>query len=621
MLVVAALMGCGDLSAEGGALFPTMAIRAVTPTLVLPGTQLVVEAEGLVAESVASYRLTLVGSIGDRGVAIEVPATLEAGGALVASFDRTVDGALDGAAALEGGFAGVVELRRDIGGAVAVARAPVVLSFARALTPALVMVADGGALYPGDRVAIDGAGLLLPGEGTTLLELDGAFTAAPPAGPRAIAGLVVPVEASRATGRTRGGFELTPDLLGVRPGRFEGRARLVNAHLAAEVVASPWQPIGPFTLEPPVIDEVAPRAVSRGQRFTVHGRGLVPPDGLAEVVTLLVLEGLFTPRRGPATAHYGVDAIIIYPEAHRGNTELDAILPVAIDPDGGLLGLGARAGVFEGSVIPLVLSGADAVEGPPLDLELTVTNPRQVVHVQLLPGFADALGEFGLAAERAAVEARILEAVRRDYAGINITFTTERPEDFAEYAVVEVGGRDPNGQGLFGLDNTAGKDVGNLRLDDVIGGFNAETRAGNNAAYGGIFVAELMAFSPTLSEHELASPRFDAIFGPFAPSLGGVPATPGESGGGGPRAAAVDEAARVLGSLVASTITHEVGHTLGLTAIDRRIHNDGDNPGWIMDAGRFRPFEERAEIDGAGPEVFSPFNREYLLSVLPPDNL
>ena len=55
----------------------------------------------------------------------------------------------------------------------------------------------------------------------------------------------------------------------------------------------------------------------------------------------------------------------------------------------------------------------------------------------------------------------------------------------------------------------------------------------------------------------------------------------------------------------------------GLAAIDGQFHHLGDNPGWIMDSGSARPFEERAEIDGAGPAVFSPQNRAYLEQILP----
>ena len=66
-----------------------------------------------------------------------------------------------------------------------------------------------------------------------------------------------------------------------------------------------------------------------------------------------------------------------------------------------------------------------------------------------------------------------------------------------------------------------------------------------------------------------------------------------------------------------STISHEAGHALGLTAGTGSFHNEGDNPGWIMDAGIHRPFGERAEIGGEGPAIFSPVNRAYLEEILP----
>ena len=255
-----------------------------------------------------------------------------------------------------------------------------------------------------------------------------------------------------------------------------------------------------------------------------------------------------------------------------------------------------------------------------MPIDFRVLPPRQVVHIRFLPGFSDALVRFGLLAERAAVEHRVMEVLERDYAGFNVSFTYDEPTNFAEFGVVEVGGQDPNGTKLFGLDNTAGKDSGNLRFDDVIGGFNAETRDQNFAAYGGVFASELLNLSPSLDDNDLASSRFDDIFAPVVPELGGVPARLGESQILDDRGQQIIEAVRVLGNLLGSTITHEVGHSLGLTAVEGRYHNEGDTPNWLMDAGQFRPFEERAEIDGRGPGVFEPFNRDYLQSILPVDS-
>ena len=85
----------------------------------------------------------------------------------------------------------------------------------------------------------------------------------------------------------------------------------------------------------------------------------------------------------------------------------------------------------------------------------------------------------------------------------------------------------------------------------------------------------------------------------------------------GKRGAEVEVLRADLGNLIGNTVGHEIGHSLGLANIDGEFHNVGDSGPYIMDAGVYRPFEERAEIDGLGPAVFSPTNREYLEAVLP----
>lgn len=367
----------------------------------------------------------------------------------------------------------------------------------------------------------------------------------------------------------------------------------------------------------PRLDGLTSASTARGRWLGATGQGFVPLDPRAGTASVLVFDGVFTPLRGAAEDRTGSDAWVLPVEAVEGDAVGWVALRSVPGPEGGLVGLGARAGRFEGAVTLRVTAGAEALATAPLPVSLEVRSPRQDVELRLLPGFDEALALFGLEAERDAVLARILAVLERDYAGVNIGFAYAPPAGVAEYGVVELAGPDPNGTHLFGLDNTAGKDAGNLRLDDVIGGFDAATRARGFAAYGGIFASELLNLSPTLSTNALASPRFDDVFGPVVPALGGIPAAPRESERADPRGAAVREAVRVLGNLVGSTITHEVGHTLGLTALDGRAHNDGDNPGWIMDAGIYRPFEERAELDGAGPAVFSPFNQTYLGGILP----
>ncbi|MCC6625040.1 MAG: hypothetical protein IT385_27580 [Deltaproteobacteria bacterium] len=612
---LASLAACGDTPAEGGALYPALTLWGVEPTVVLAGSTLVVSAEGLVPSSVARYVARFDGRVGASGtpVGLEVSAALEGGALIVAVPDALV------AAAAGSTFEGALTIVRDADDPEGDDEATRALSLQvrQRLTPFAVAL-EAGELHPGDRVRVRGGDVLLGDEGTTLVRLDGVF-AEDAGGSRAIEALFVPVDVAESPTRAEATFTLTPDLLGIRPGALTGELRFVNLHRdGVETISEPLA-VGPIPLRPPALVSVSPLAASRGQRITVEGRGLLPSDGLLQTATIFLLEGVFEPRRGLSQLFEGPSAVAIYPDHIEGNTLATAVLRTFIDADGRPAGLGAIAGRFVGRLTPLVLAGPDAVAGAPLPFEFEVLNPRQVVHIQFLPGFATALARFGLLAERPAIEARILEVVARDYAGINIAFSYETPSDHAEYTIVEVGGADPNGTGLFGLDNTEGKDVGNLRFDDVIGGFNAETRAGNFAAYGGIFVAELIHLSPTLGASELASPRFDDIFAPVLPELGGNAARVGESARFDERGAAIVRAARVLGNLIGSTITHEVGHSLGLTAIEGRYHNEGDTPNAIMDAGQFRPFEERAEIDGQGPAVFEPFNRLYLESILPLD--
>lgn len=617
ILSAAAIPACEPpQEGAGTTLLPDLQVEEVGPSPILPGTRLVVRGSGFVPPEVASLSVELRPAAGPGPVVL--PAEREDDETLLAKVTAESAAALLQAGGVFEGEIAVV--RRPAGGEPAAeATVSVSIPVAEALEPTLDALTPG-VLHVGDVLELAGGGFLQPGEGVSLVEFEGVFRPEAPAAPETIAGLVVPAVPPAPDDRSTLELVLTPDLLGVRPGVFEGTVRVLNSHAGGEEIASePLEAGGPggLALEPARIDLVTPLAASRGQRIEVHGDGLLPPDGLLQAGTLLLLAGVFTPSRGAALDWTGKDALAVFPDAFAGNALAHVVLRAGEDATGETTGLGAHPGVFEGTVRPLVYFGATSALGDALPLAFTVKPATQVVFLRFLPTFDDALLDFGLLQGRDGVVARILEVAARDYEGINIAFVTSPPADFVEYMVVEVGGHDPNGTGLFGLDNTKGKDVGNLRFDDVIGGFNADTRARGFAAFGGIFVSEMVQLSPSLSDSELASPRFDDLFGPFSPLLGGDPADPEEVGGAGARAPAVAEAIRVLGNVVGNTITHEVGHSLGLAAIEGHFHDIGDNPGWIMDAGSFRPFEERAEIDGVPAAVFAPFDRAYLEEVLP----
>ena len=74
----------------------------------------------------------------------------------------------------------------------------------------------------------------------------------------------------------------------------------------------------------------------------------------------------------------------------------------------------------------------------------------------------------------------------------------------------------------------------------------------------------------------------------------------------------------VLGNLIGTTMTHEIGHSLGLAnPFGDGFHDSGDLPNRLMESGGDRPFEERAELDGQGPAVFCGTAFDYLRSILP----
>jgi hypothetical protein len=221
------------------------------------------------------------------------------------------------------------------------------------------------------------------------------------------------------------------------------------------------------------------------------------------------------------------------------------------------------------------------------------------------------------------------------YKGVNIEFRTTPPTDFALFSNVDLVGVDPNNMGLFGYDNSPGKDDGNLRLYDQLGGVNAVTQQDGYPGYGGVFVRSLMGFSKHPGKFAQSVPgaddNFDKLFDPFRPDQGGAPITSSDLAGGdiqalgdGSSCPATDRKSRiecaifVMGNLIGGTLAHEIGHSLGLAnPYADGFHDAGDQPNRLMDAGGDRPFLERAVLQGQGPAVFCDDEYTYLRQVLP----
>lgn len=477
---------------------------------------------------------------------------------------------------------------------------------------------EQGAAWIGDSVTINGGGLLMHEEGQTMLFLSGSFKVSSPPMVKSVNAVAFPLSVHD---RNQAEFIISPDKFGVYPGTFTGTARLENYVVGEEPTESLEIQGVTLSILPPIVESVTPNVVRRGQRVHISGRGFTPIDPVGETATLLLLDGLFKTEAGKELSFTGNDAMLLFPEEFSNNTYMELVLRVTLDVNGNPTGLGLLPGVFTGTASPQLFFGGETFIGDALDFTIQIAHQLQVVYVKFLPSFDDSFHAFGLYEVRNAVKDKILERCNRDYSAYNVTFVSKRPEDYADYSVIELSGQDPNGANLLGLDNTTGKDVNNLRFNDIVGGKNAETEEQGYYAYGGVFLESFLLFSPTISTGttSLASPRFDDLLGDFIPQLSGKPVEPGEYPGG-PRQAAVLQAIQTLGNLVAGTVAHEIGHSLGLSMVPgqpEEYHNVGDNPAWLMDAGSFRPFAERAEIDGSGPEVFAPYNHDYLQTILP----
>ncbi len=487
------------------------------------------------------------------------------------------------------------------------------------ITPKFVALESPGLpkVYPGDAVGVTGKGFLLPGEGKTFLRLQGTRETFVPPESRP---LTVEVEARPGT-RDRVELVLRPSVLGIRPGRFLGKLTIENRTPAGTTKSVEVADVT-LDLEAPFIESVEPKVAARGQRIRATGRGLLATDAVRHETTLFLLEGEFTRRKtSTAVTLAGATALSLFPDAFTGSTSMEYVLRVTQLPSGEQTGLGLLAGSFKGTVSPLVVVGPETLRGAGAKLELTIALQRQIIFVSFLPGFSQTLAEMGLGRVEADIKKHTLEAARVLYQGINVEFRDVRPTDFAEYSVIEVGGADPNGQGLFGLDNTAGKDIDNIRFNDIIGGTNAESAEQGYYAFGGVFARSFLELSPTLGKEKVSiqSARFDDIFRPFMTALEGTPVVEADLSPGAPRRVLLDEAIRVLGNLVGGTVAHEIGHSLGCAAVEGEYHHPGDNDLWLMDSGSNRPFAERVGIDGQGPEEFGPVDRPYLERILPMD--
>ncbi len=553
----------------------------------LPGRQLEVIGEGFLEQ--ATYRAQLEGQVNDQAVSVELPIAYRDYQTLLLQFSSEFS-------QQEGDLNAVLRVQMSTGGKNGEAECALKGRWVKELKPSILSVDNE--IYPATAISLRGEKFLNPDEGHLSFELKGQFQSQATGAIEEISGTQIPGE---QTNREQAKLILNPQVMGIQPGRFKGQLRAVNE-------GSGWSQAGDWfdvdwTLKAPQI-EYYTESASRGQKILISGAGFLGGDWGG--VTTVTLKGEFQGKDKRQLIEKELS-----PDWLNGQL-LQTEMEVEFDDDCQSDDLGAQAGWVSGTLLPSIEWNGQQVKGEAVSLEFEVLPPKQVIWLRFLPAFTDSLRIFGLRNFSLEIKNRIAEVVNRDYEGINLEIRLTEPEDFARYAIVEIGGPDPNAQNYFGLDSTPGFDDCNARLDDHLAGANWD-----GGGYGGIFVESFLQLSPkyAIAETPLTHPKFDEIFDIFMQQ----PAETDELNG--PRKDELELAIRVLGNLVGNTVTHEVGHTLGLTREPGcGLYHNAPGDFQIMDCGVDRPFLERAElVEGfeGRPAVWLPENREYLEMILP----
>ncbi len=477
------------------------------------------------------------------------------------------------------------------------------LEVSAGISPQL-QAAPSGTVHRNDIVVIRGDGFLFPTEGVVELVVDGTYTrtegGTTPVQARVKALPVEPDDRSRAS------VELGTELGGIHTGRLEGTVYL-EATTAAGVVKQSERATTTLTFEPAIFFSIEPTTLSLEQIATVRGAGFVGGPDHPDEGMFVRLRGTFEPYGGSPVPLNDRELVLEWVSGTEARVTLEAV-------ESGLALVskvfGASRGRFDGTALAVTVKGATTVLGVEAPLSITLGQIIQVVHLKFLPGFYDSLSRYGLTAAAGLLEELVVERIEDIYERWNVDVRLEKPTDYSVrgFATVEVGGPDPNDLGLFGYDNTPGKDIGNVRLADAIGGENAETQANNQPGYGGVFVDSFFYFSSHPDDalpNQLGpppDPLFDEIFDPVRAKAATLKEVSGE--GDETRVAQVARAIGALSSLIGETVAHELGHSFGLAepyGSSTTYHNIGDGEGCLMDSGSQRPFGERTQQAGYAP--------------------
>ena len=614
--------GCATSTAPDPGL-ENLSVSAVAPQTIIPGTTVQVTGSGFVDPDWGTATLHLTGQ-GTESVDVRWPATFVD----FQTMTIAVDPGLLGDAGGDGDFTGNATLdvvATSDGQTYSSAPLPVKLSLRTRLTPTVAMVQSGGVQFVNDQIEVDGGGFLLGGmEGQTVARVTGCFQPDSGGDCAPVAQQDIALTAADPFDRSKATFPFSPAIAGIQPGTFQGQVQIVDQQTGQPEIAAAAAP-AQYTLVTAQIFSVDPPAASLGQFVFVRGGGFV--GGEDNALTQVELVGTFSKDGG---AGVPVDVTII-PEFVEG--KLVRYVINTDDAIGLALDLTKDTGSFTGTATPIVSYGSDTVTGVATPASFDIAPIKQVVYLHYQASYVEELRDFGLRAVDDKIRAQILATCQDVYKGVNVEFRSDPVTDFALFSDVELVGVDPNNMGLFGYDNTPGKDNGNLRLYDELGGVNAATQQDGYPGYGGVFVRSLMGFSQHPGSFAQTvpgvDPVFDDIFDPLRPDQGGTAVTSEDLTGPLPPASAaacpatdrsgqIACAIYVIGNMIGDTLAHELGHSLGLAnPYADGFHDTGDQPNRLMDNGGQRPFQERAVLGGQGPGVFCTDEYEYLREILP----
>ncbi len=617
-----------------------MSVMYVFPSVVLPGTRLWVEGGPFPDESFGATEVLLEGTFhhddGFVHVFESLPAVRHRADRVYVDLSDEVFGRICGGAPRPGQLLVNVRVRSTSlfsGRAYSSSTLPADLVTALELAPELAAVQADPFVSLEGKLGFTGRRLVLSEEeGVSVAVLEGCLLPEGAGGPcetvgRPVGPVELPVTDPDPRTRDGGSVVLPSFVFGVHPANFTGTLRLRNRPALGPEADSAALPVSLELLEVE-LTQVSTVRSSLGGYVDIHGHAFAPAaEGCATTFSLL---GTWTPEGGLSEA---LDVIWI-PEIRDGELARH-VLDGQADL-GEVLDLRTARGVVEADLTARVCCGADCEESNTVPMRLELVPVLQKVQLVYQDSYYSALAQWGLTGVDSAIRDRARQVIRGLYEGIHLEITEDEIADYRLYSRVEIHGFDPNGYGLLGYDNSPGKDVGNVRLHDVLGGHNALTQEDGYPGYGGVFLHSFFGLSlhpPVgLTPMEIADALFDRVFDPFRPDRKGTPVNAQEAASHtpvshGPSCASVGTnrlervacAVYVLGTLLGTTLAHEIGHSLGLAQpyVDGAFHNPGDAPLRLMDAGNARSFVERAGLSEAGFEAFCTEDFLYLRDVLP----